>query len=166
MIPAEIQSERLILFRLSAEQLRVLVAGGGVTDFSVEPGWLEAAEDLGESVRCADESDWWLPFLILLRGESLVIGVCLHKGPPDGKGVVEIAYAIAPTWRCQGYAREAVAAFTRETFRVADVTSITAHTLPERQASSRVLEHCGYTRVADFHDLEVGPLWKWQFGGE
>jgi RimJ/RimL family protein N-acetyltransferase len=140
MIPDEIQSDRLMLFRTSSEQLRALVAVGGGFDFIMEPGWLEDPADLEESVRHCDESTWWLPFLIRLRDDSRVIGVCLLKGPPDEKGLVEIAYSIAPTWRCQGYAREAVAAFTRETCRVPEVTSIT--------------------------DVEIGPLWKWRYGGE
>jgi len=162
MITNEIQSDRLKLFRITSEQLHSLVVAGSELQFNIEPGWIENQNDLDESLLYAVDDPWWLPFLIRLGDGSRVIGVCLHKGPPDESGAVEIAYAIAPNYRGRGFAREAVSALIKETRHLPEVTSIIAHTLPERHASSRVLEHCGFIRIAEIHDLEVGPLWKWQ----
>ncbi|OYV05123.1 MAG: hypothetical protein CFE26_13255 [Verrucomicrobiales bacterium VVV1] len=161
MIPDEIQSTRLILSRTSPEQLRLLVTGGGGIDFALEPGWLEDLSDLGEAVDRCGESEWWLPFLIRLSDENRVIGVCLHKGAPDENGVIEIAYSIAPTYRCQGYGREAVATFSTATLEHSGVKSIRAHTQPERNASSRVLAHCGFFHIGNVQDPHEGLLWKW-----
>jgi len=162
MITNEIQSDRLKLFRITSAQLHSLVGVGSELEFNIEPGWIENQNDLDESLLHAADDPWWLPFLIRLGDESRVIGVCLHKGPPDESGAVEIAYAIAATYRGQGFAREAVSALINETRYLPEVTSIIAHTLPQRHASSRVLEHCGFIRIADIHDLDIGPLWKWQ----
>ncbi len=164
MIPDEIQSPRLILIRTSPEQLRLLVTGGDELDFVLEPGWLEDLSDLEEAAGRCEVSSWWRPFLIRLCDEERVIGVCLHKGPPDETGMVEIAYAIAPTYRCQGYGREAVAALSTVTLALPDVNVIRAHTQPERNASSRVLAHCGFIHVGMINDPNEGPLWKWELG--
>jgi RimJ/RimL family protein N-acetyltransferase len=162
MIRDEIKSDRLVLLRVTPEQLRLIAAGGSGFDFSFEPGWLENPEDLEESVGRCGESAWWLPFLIRLRDEDRVIGVCLHKGPPDENGMVEIAYAIAPTYRCQGYGRETVAALSLGSLRLPGVKIIRAHTQPERNASSRVLAHCGFIHIGTILDSQHGPLWKWE----
>jgi len=164
MIPDEIQSMRLILFRTSPEQLHLLETGGGGINFALEPGWLEDLAYLGEAVARCGESPWWLPFLIRLSDEDRVIGVCLHKGPPDGNGMVEIAYSIAPTYRCQGYGREAVAALSTVTLAHPEVKVIRAHTQPKRNASSRVLDHCGFIHMANIEDPNEGLVWKWELG--
>ena len=127
-----------------------------------EPGFFEEPGALEVYLHEAKCSDWWLPCLIVLRDKSLVIGLCGHKGPPDAEGAIEISYSIAPTYRCQGFAREAVAALVAESIRVASVSCIRAHTLPERNASSRVLEHFGFSRVGEALDSEEGLLWRWE----
>ena len=162
MTPGHVQTERLSLFRLTAEQLVSLRAGGSCFDFILEPGWLEDPADLDDAAALGATSPWWLPFLIRLRGEGRVIGVCLHKGPPDEHGRVEIAYAIAPTWRCQGYAREAVAALSQSTLQPPEVKAVLAHTHPDWNASSRVLDHCGFQRVGVVEDLDLGSVWRWE----
>lgn len=164
MIPDQIQSTRLILFRTLSEQLRLLVTGGGGIDFALEPGWLEDLSDLGESAGRCGETAWWRPFLIRLGDEDRVIGVCLHKGPPDENGMVEIAYSIAPTYRCQGYGREAVATLSAATLADPEVRVIRAHTRPERNASSRVLAHCGFIHMANIEDPNEGLVWRWELG--
>jgi RimJ/RimL family protein N-acetyltransferase len=162
MVPVEIQSTRLSLFRTTPEQIQLLVAGRSGFDFTLEPGWLEDLSDLEEAAGRCEESSWWRPFLIRLRDEDQVIGVCLHKGPPDENGMVEIAYAIAPTYRCQGYGRETVAALSLNSLRLPGVNIIRAHTQPDRNASSRVLAHCGFIHVTTLHDPHAGLLWRWE----
>ncbi len=162
MIPDEIKSDRLVLFRVTPDQLRSIAAGGSGLDFRVEPGWLEDLEDLGESLQHCHEDAWWRPFLIRLRDEDRVIGVCLHKGPPDENGMVEIAYSIAPTYRCQGYGRETVAALSLGSLRLPEVKVIRAHTQADRNASSRILAHCGFIHVTTLHDPHEGLLWRWE----
>ncbi len=42
-----------------------------------------------------------------------------------------------------------------------DVQEAIAHTLPERNASTRVLEKIGMRRIGDVIDPEDGPVWRW-----
>jgi RimJ/RimL family protein N-acetyltransferase len=65
------------------------------------------------------------------------------KGPPDN-GVVELGYEIAEPRRERGLATAAVRAMLAEAFADAGVREVIAHTLPERNASNRVLEKAGF----------------------
>ncbi len=162
MIPEEIQSTRLHLRRITAEQLRSIAAGGLLESHLFEPGWLEDREDLKESAEHCHESDWWLPHLVCLPDGLGAIGVVLFKGPPDAIGSVEIAYSIAPSWRCQGYGREVVQAVLGSVREVSGIQQVCAHTLPEMNASSRVLAHCGFEKVRVIEDVDLGPVWRWE----
>ena len=97
-------------------------------------------------------------------GESInvVIGMCGFTGPPDANGAVELAYGIAPTYQGKGYATEAAAALVA--FASADprVRIIRAHTLPEKNASTRVLEKCGFKKLGEIRDRENNLVWEWE----
>jgi RimJ/RimL family protein N-acetyltransferase len=41
------------------------------------------------------------------------------------------------------------------------VREVVAHTLPVRNASTRVLEKVGLQRAGEAHDPEVGKVWRW-----
>jgi [ribosomal protein S5]-alanine N-acetyltransferase len=49
-------------------------------------------------------------------------------------------------------------------FAAADqgVRIVRAHTLPERNASTRVLEKCGFEFTGEVVDPEDGPVWRWE----
>jgi RimJ/RimL family protein N-acetyltransferase len=81
------------------------------------------------------------------------------KGPPTD-GVVEIGYEIAAGRRRQGLARAAVEAMLEEAFADDRVAAVLAHTLPERNASNRLLERAGFA-----HDGEAreGEETVWRF---
>ena len=54
----------------------------------------------------------------------------------------------------------------RHRYRLAKVegraTLVRAHTLAERNASTRVLEKCGFGLVGEVVDPEDGPVWRWE----
>jgi RimJ/RimL family protein N-acetyltransferase len=75
---------------------------------------------------------------------------------------VEIAYGIAPEHQGKGYATEAAAALTDYAFRQREVRAVRAHTLPENNASTRVLTKCGFRRVGEVIEPEDGLVWRWE----
>jgi RimJ/RimL family protein N-acetyltransferase len=77
----------------------------------------------------------WGSFLAVDPANRLVVGTCSYKGPPDADGAVEIAYFTFP---------------------------VRAHTLPERNASVRVLEKLGFAHLGQIVDPEDGPVWRWE----
>ena len=43
------------------------------------------------------------------------------------------------------------------------VRVVRAHTLPERNASTRILERVGFVRAGEAHDPDAGTVWRWEW---
>jgi RimJ/RimL family protein N-acetyltransferase len=120
----------------------------------VSAEWLAA-------VRASQSIDPWLHGFSIVHCESgRAVGSCGFKGPPVG-GAVEIAYGIEPEHQGNGYATEAAEALTNFAF-AQNVRTVRAHTLPESNASTRVLAKCGFRHVGDCLDPDDGPVWRWE----
>jgi [ribosomal protein S5]-alanine N-acetyltransferase len=176
------QSPRLDFRPLSPQVIRALVDGydqfaaafnipaaDGLRDFFVS-GDL-SADYLAELAAATDPDPWNFGFAVVHRAEHIVIGVGGFKGPPSPeintesaaqRSVVEIAYGIVPTYQCQGFATETAQALVD--FAIADGREnlIRAHTLPEPNASTRVLTKCGFTFIGEVTDPEDGQVWRWE----
>lgn len=53
-------------------------------------------------------------------------------------------------------------ALVRFALETKDVKLVRAHTLPEANASTRVLTKCGFRHTEDVVDPEDGPVWRWE----
>jgi ribosomal-protein-alanine N-acetyltransferase len=138
-----------------ADGLHELYASG-----EVSPKWLDA-------LRSAATPDPWLHgFFIVDRERRCVIGSAGFKGPPDSSGMIEIAYGIARGSQGRGYATEAAMALVEFALRSGEVRLVRAHTLPEANASTRVLLKCGFRHTDSVVDPEDGPVWRWERGGQ
>ena len=105
---------------------------------------------------------WIHGFVIVHRDSGGVVGRCGFKGPPDVDGVVEIAYGVEPEHQGKGYATEAAAGLVSYAFGHRQVCVVRAHTLPEPNASTRVLTKCGFRRVGEVIDPDDGLVWRWE----
>ena len=82
---------------------------------------------------------------------------------PDASGCVEIAYYTFPPFEGHGYAT-AMARRLRELAAATNaVREVVALTLPEANASTRVLEKVGFRRAGDAMDSDQGRVWRWVF---
>jgi [ribosomal protein S5]-alanine N-acetyltransferase len=132
----------------------------GLRDFIVSP---DVSADWFSALQNASGADpWKWGFAVVDRETETVIGNAGFTGPPDATGAVEIAYGIVPDHQGHGYATEAAEALLR--FARADprVRTIRAHTLPERNASTRVLEKCGFDHVGELIHETDGRIWRWE----
>lgn len=105
---------------------------------------------------------WIHGFKLVHRESESVVGSCGFKGPPDADGMVETAYGVNPENEGKGYATEAARALVNYAFTQAQVRLVRAHTLPQSNASTRVLIKCGFRRVGEVIDPEDGPVWRWE----
>lgn len=168
--PLEIATRRLTLIKCDEERLATLIAGTKEYEeryrSSVEPRFIEfegAFEySLGKALASGLDAMWWLPFLIVHAENSSVIGVVGFKGPPTQDGFLEIGYSIAQHCQNQGLATEAVEAMIQSHNTLPEIAGFRAHTLPEHNASCRVLEKAGFSRAGDYFDPEDGLVWTWQ----
>lgn len=92
-------------------------------------------------------------------GEGRIAGLCCFKAEAQG-GEAEIAYATLPSFEGQGVARSMVAGLV-DIAAAGGAGRLVAHTLPEPNPSTRVLERSGFTREGDAIDPEDGPVWRW-----
>jgi len=75
---------------------------------------------------------------------------------------VEIAYGIVPAYQGHGYATEAATALVTFALERVDVCTIRAHTMPDNNASMRVLVKAGFQLVGDVVDEEDGVVCRWE----
>jgi len=122
----------------------------------VSADWLARLQDSSEP------DPWRDGFFVVDREGRSVIGTAGFKGPPDTLGVVEIAYGIVPTQEGRGFATEAAGALVAFAFASEHVQLVRAHTLPMSNASTRVLEKCGFGHMGSVIDSEDGPVWRWE----
>jgi len=118
--------------------------------------WLALLED------SIPADPWVHGFKLVHRISGDLIGRCGFKGPPGADGVVEIAYGVADEAPGKGYATEAAAALVEYAFSDDKVRVVRAHTLPEPNASTRVLTKCGFQRVGEVVDPGDGLVWRWE----
>jgi len=105
---------------------------------------------------------WTLGFDLVDRSTEAVIGTCGFTGPPGMDETVEIAYGIDAPYEGKGYATEAAGALTAYAFASGRVRLVRAHTLPETNASTRVLTKCGFRCVGEVVDPVDGLIWRWE----
>jgi len=105
---------------------------------------------------------WTYGFSLVHRDSSIVVGKSGFKGHPTADGVVEIAYGVVPDYQGKGYATEAVQALVVFAFNSGRVRVVRAHTLPEPNASTRVLTKCDFQHIGEVIDPEDGLVWRWE----
>jgi ribosomal-protein-alanine N-acetyltransferase len=173
MTTSGLETKRLRLVPNAAEHLRALIEGpefyerisgmtpaSGLRDFivsdDVSPEWLAALQN------ATGADPWKYGFAVVHSASGLVIGNAGFTGPPNPEGVFEIAYGIVPDYQGHGYATEAAGALVAWAAKNGRVSLALAHTLPLRNASTRVLEKCGFRRVSELRHPTDGLIWRWE----
>lgn len=105
----------------------------------------------------------WGAYLAVEPADLVVVGTCAFKGPPDERREVELAYFTFPNHEGRGYATAMASALRDLAAASGDVHIVRAHTLPERNASVRILEKLGFQWGGDVQDPEDGPVWRWEW---
>jgi RimJ/RimL family protein N-acetyltransferase len=85
----------------------------------------------------------------------------LLRGPPRD-GVVELGYAVSPSWEGRGIATAAVGELLRDAYTAPDVRGVIAHTLPETGPSVRVLGKSGFLYESAVVTDGVGTTWRFR----
>ncbi len=104
---------------------------------------------------------WWTHLFILNEPRKLV-GIGGYKGNPDGEGLVEIGYSIAPSHQGQGLAKQAALILIERAFAAEEVKVVRAHTLPFENPSTSVLKKVGMVLVGEIEDEQDGQIWRWE----
>lgn len=101
----------------------------------------------------------WLGYLAYWDGEC--VGTCAFKSLPQGNRV-EIAYFTFPKCEGRGIATRMVEMLLSIAHETSPSVSVLAQTLPTANASTRILEKLGFTKIRDFDHPEDGLVWEWE----
>jgi len=95
-----------------------------------------------------------------------VVGSCGFKGPTTAEGIVEIAYGIAPEYQGNGYATQAARELVGFARSDGKIRVVRAHTLAEKNASTRVLDKCSLRWIGEVEHPDDGLVWRWEYAGD
>lgn len=164
-----IETERLKLIAANMMQFNNLAWGDewfaetlGVT---LAREWLrfpEAIEGGRKMLEANPQNLRWGTVFFIHKGDNKLIGMGGYKGAPDENGMVEIGYALSPDYENLGLATEAARGLIDEAFSWSIVEVVDAHTLAETNASTRILEKCGMTKIGEVNDPDDGAIWHWR----
>lgn len=90
-----------------------------------------------------------------------LLGTCGFKHGPNSSGQVEIAYFTFPQQEGKGLATAMARLMIELAEKDREKPQVIAHTLPQRNASCRVLEKNGFEFAGEVVDPEDGPVWRW-----
>jgi ribosomal-protein-alanine N-acetyltransferase len=128
-----------------------------VTGWATFTGALRSTRD---ALAEAPSSTSWGPRLFVAGEPPELVGWGGFKGQPR-EGVVELGYEIAERRRGRGLATAAVRAMVAEAFADDRVDAVIAHTLPEQNASNRVLEKVGFLHEGEVLEAEA-TVWRFK----
>ncbi len=138
-------------------------------DAMVEDNWAQVADLVHQLVGrtltatpvSVDKLEWDGYFVVDTDTRE-VVGSCAFKGKPTEDGTVEIAYFTYPGFEGKGYATSMARKLIELATGCTSVKRIIAHTLPEANASTRVLEKVAMSFVGEVIDPDDGRVWQWE----
>jgi RimJ/RimL family protein N-acetyltransferase len=105
----------------------------------------------------------WGGYLAVDTDNAVVVGSCGFKNGPTAEGSVEIAYFTFPEFEGQGFATAMAERLILLALASPSVRHVIAHTLPEPNASTHILEKVGMRWLGEVIDPEDGRVWRWQY---
>lgn len=106
-------------------------------------------------------SGWWL-YLFVDPAHKVLVGCGGFKDAPDADGVVEIGCEIAPAFRCQGFATEAMRSLINYACTRPEVRAIDAYSQAESGMQASLLQAVGMTRIGEALDTNADIAWHWR----
>jgi len=125
-------------------------------------GFPEALPIIRASYEKAPTGQRWGSLFFVHPDVPSLVGFGGFKGSPSAEGVVEIGYAVAPSFRRQGLATDAVTQMVQRAFADAAVSAVDAHTLGNDNPSTRVLAKSGFAKIGELDDPDEGLVWHWR----
>lgn len=161
MLPAELETERLLLRAPLAKDARAIFAGyAQMAEVSRFMMWrphasLSVTEVFVAQCIAAFEEGLRLPYVVAKRGEPDV-AIGMLEARPAGH-IVELGYVLAPRHWGAGLMPEAIEALSARILADAAYFRVQAFCDVENRPSQRALEKAGFTREARLARFAIHP---------
>ncbi len=103
----------------------------------------------------------WIGYVAISEQQEIV-GVAGFKGKPKN-GKVEISYGTFKDYRRQGIGTQLCRQLVLLSLGTDKKITITARTLPENNASTKILKKNGFVFSGPVWDKEDGDVWEWEY---
>jgi len=103
----------------------------------------------------------WIGYLTVGAGD-VVVGTCGFTSAPTVDGSVEIAYFTFPPMERRGYGTAMASALIEIAGESGRVRRAIAYTLPQANASTRILQRVGMLFGGEIQHPEDGTVWLWE----
>ncbi|HTK26086.1 MAG TPA: GNAT family N-acetyltransferase [Pyrinomonadaceae bacterium] len=113
-------------------------------------GWLAFPESVQQAIALLQANSQnlrWGMHIVLHKTDNKIIGTCGYNGAADNDGLVEIGYAVAPSYKNTGIESEIAKGLVDNAFEWAAVNMIDAYTLARSSESGKTLEGLGFARL-------------------
>lgn len=121
---------------------------------------IEVMQATSKMYKAAGYRPPWVGYLAL--DEGTCVGTCAFKAPPSHERV-EIAYFTFPGHEDRGIATHMARQLLEIVLTTSEGIRVLAQTLPEHNASTRVLEKLGFEKVEEFEHPDDGKVWEWEW---
>jgi RimJ/RimL family protein N-acetyltransferase len=129
-------------------------AGVELTPYLVDHGWLWRIRL--EQVATDPAALAWIARAVVDEDTGEVVGHVGFHGPPDERGMVEVAYSVDDRFRRRGYATAMLATALEWAAAVPEVRVVRASIGPDNEGSLRTIEPFGFEQVGEQWDEEDG----------
>jgi ribosomal-protein-alanine N-acetyltransferase len=100
----------------------------------------------------------WIGYFVWLENE--IVGTVAFTGKPN-ENTVEISYWTFSKHEGKGISTASAKELIRTALENDSNLKIVAKTAPEKNASTRILEKCGFQYNRIVQDHEIGDAWEW-----
>jgi [ribosomal protein S5]-alanine N-acetyltransferase len=122
----------------------------------------EVCEQTAKLYQTAGSFRPWVGYLVVQS--DVVVGTCAFRSPPRN-GEVEMAYFTFPGFEGRGLATEMARHLIEVARRQEPDIRIFAFTLPEKNASTRILQKLGFQFARETQDEDEREVWRWGLPG-
>ena len=144
-----------------------LLAAGELVGASQESGLALTGYFVGErglrtwrrraaQVSADPASGSWVQGAVISEPDGQIVGWSGFHGPPDVEGMIEVAYAVDPDFRRQGYAKAMVAGLLERASADPGVRTVRATISPDNAGSLATVRAFGFTQTGEQWDEEDG----------
>ncbi len=159
-----VQLDQPTLSALAAGDLQAANATSPVplTEAFVSPEWRGTWQRRAGQVAATPADLDWVTGVVWDEDRRLAVGRAGFHAAPDGRGTVEVGYAIDPEHRRRGYARAALGVMIERARADPGVVRVLASVAPDNVASLALVAQFGFTRTGEQWDDEDGLEWVFE----